>query len=484
MTTCFLKHSDIVIKGLFEWLHIADVCSLDSAICSKAHRAVFLAGFADVVGEWHHDAWTKVDCAAYSRWLRARRVKPVRVHLSHGDDMEGDLAITEAVVTDVLRFVDSTVHVITLADGHLKSFSVACPSIGNANEMIFKALSHTSKGLEELQLDGRYGDSELFQDGINEFTEWNTSLRIVKLLHIQMNEDSVLALLQRCRCLVQLDLEECVFVPSDNPYDAPPALGHCISEVANECEPMEELNVRSCLSMSESCLESMLRSRACRTVLLLMCGGVSDRCLSTLARRSQGTLTYLNLMLAPDITDLGLILVLKNCRNLGQLNIVYCPRISDDALFHLTHLVPSIHTLIISGNEQISNAGVKAVAQKCRGLRKLVLIACERLDDLAVMHVAKHCKNLMKFSVGECHAVSDAAVVALSTFGNTESLYIYDCPRVTRDTMVGYKLCNPRAFVTFGAEEIHLEEIELDGYDSEADRAWAWSYVDSGRFSD
>jgi hypothetical protein len=281
----FLRHSDVLIKRIFEWLFISDVCNLDTAICNKDNRNRFLAGFAEVIGDWHHEWEMKVECAAYCRWLSARKVKPVRVRL-YLDDFEWGTTSSNVAIEDTISdFVDSTVDIITLAGRHLNSLSVACPTIGNANDKILQALSQSSTRLEELQLDGDCCDA--VQKSIYQLLDWNQSLRIVKLKRMLVHEDSILHLMDRCTRLIQLDLEDCTFVPSESSDFWSP---HGDKSTAwRDCVPMEQLNIRSCLSMSEYCLESILQSRAISAVLLLMCGGVTDRCLGNLARKSQGT---------------------------------------------------------------------------------------------------------------------------------------------------------------------------------------------------
>lgn len=112
--------------------------------------------------------------------------------------------------------------------------------------------------------------------------------------------------------------------------------------------------------------------------------------------------TSLTVLQARHISDVGLILSIKERTQLQAINISACPKVTDWALCALARHCPNLTSFsIVIGS--ITDKGVEALANGCRSLQVVNLDWCCDLTDKSLEALGRYCPNLREFSCIEAN---------------------------------------------------------------------------------
>ena len=142
-----------------------------------------------------------------------------------------------------------------------------------------------------------------------------------------------------------------------------------LTHIAKKCGALKELDLTGCMQMNDSVLQH-----------LGMC---------KIARKRK--LKKLILMNCKEITNAGISMLVStgNMKTLEVLNLKSCVHLTDDALFALSNTassqgLSSLHTLILSGIQNLTDHGIIAIARHCKNILKLDLGGCHRITPYAL----------------------------------------------------------------------------------------------------
>ncbi|RWR73701.1 F-box protein isoform X1 [Cinnamomum micranthum f. kanehirae] len=161
------------------------------------------------------------------------------------------------------------------------------------------------------------------------------------------------------------------------------------------------------------------------------CKNISDQSLHLIADNYQ-ELEVLNLTRCIKLTDGGLQQILHKCSSLQSLNLYALSSFTDDAYKKIS-LLPHLRFLDLCGAQNLSDQGLSCIA-KCKNLVSLNLTWCVLVTDVGVVAIAQGCTSLELLSLFGIVGVTDKCLETLSRFcSNTLStLDVNGCISIKR----------------------------------------------------
>ena len=183
------------------------------------------------------------------------------------------------------------------------------------------------------------------------------------------------------------------------------------------------------------------RATALSTVLLAGCPWVSDDALSHLRLSS---LVALDVSRCLQLTDGGLVPLVKGSPLLERINVDSCFRVTDGLLIALAAFSKELRSADLRG-ANVTDRGVAALAAGCTRLEHAGLASCTQLGDVSLDALAGHCADLVSLDVSCVNKISDDGVDALARCTALRALDVSWCFRVTSDSLAGLRRVRVRA---------------------------------------
>lgn len=141
---------------------------------------------------------------------------------------------------------------------------------------------------------------------------------------------------------------------------------------------------------------------------------ISDNVLFFLASHPDkcSALTCLDLSMCRNISDVGVIALAQQCRDIKQLNMSFAP-IRNESVNQFSQVCHNLTSLDISHCQLLTDEAIQAVAQNCASLTSLCLLRCEGFSSLSLEALALHSSSLTTLCLGSCH-LNNQGVIALS----------------------------------------------------------------------
>ncbi|KAF2283763.1 hypothetical protein GH714_014970 [Hevea brasiliensis] len=116
----------------------------------------------------------------------------------------------------------------------------------------------------------------------------------------------------------------------------------------------------------------------------------------------------------PECSNLGLVCVAENCKQLRKLHIDgwRTNRIGDEGLIAVAKHCPNLQELVLIGVDA-TQASLAAIAANCQKLERLALCGTGSIGDQEIACIAAKCVALKKLCIKGC-AISDVAIRALA----------------------------------------------------------------------
>ena len=128
-------------------------------------------------------------------------------------------------------------------------------------------------------------------------------------------------------------------------------------------------------------------------------------------------LTHLDIS-GTSISDVELALFVETCTQITSINISKCRKVTDIGIMQIVKACRNIKRLILnestaySGN--VTDAGLGSVALFSGELAELKICFCPAVTDAGIQAVAEGCHNLKSLHITGCIALSDAAIIAVA----------------------------------------------------------------------
>ncbi|XP_017255370.1 F-box protein At3g58530 [Daucus carota subsp. sativus] len=186
-----------------------------------------------------------------------------------------------------------------------------------------------------------------------------------------------------------------------------------VEAITDACPKLKSFSIYWNVRVSDLSMTYLVKN--CKNIVdlnLSGCKNISDKSLELIASNYQ-LLESLNLTRCVKLTDGGLQQILCKCCALRTLNL-YADSSFTDVAYKKFSLLVGLRFLDLCGAQNLSDEGLSCVA-KCKNLVSLNLTWCVRLTDAGVISVAQGCTSLEFLSLFGIVGVTDKCLEALST---------------------------------------------------------------------
>ena len=194
-----------------------------------------------------------------------------------------------------------------------------------------------------------------------------------------------------------------------------------------------------CNIMTDEILKRMLATcyrTLLRKVVLHGCSFVNDWTLHALSRHSFNVETLhldRHADIGPDVTDAGLVVLLRCLPKLQELSVGWCARIGNASCATLADHCPHLRSLNLAGCCGLGDLSIMKIADAQLGpkLERLSLRSCELVTSDSVLSLANRCTSLTELDLGGCERVRGQALVEiLNSCTNLTHLDVTQCHQV------------------------------------------------------
>lgn len=344
---------------------------------------------------------------------------------------------------------------------HRKSISL--------NDEAFVMISIHCRKLERLKL---RGCREITDDGMAAFAENCKSLKKLSCGSCAFGAKGINAVLDHCTALEELSIKRLRGIHDGAEQIGPgfAALslksltlkelvnGQSFEQLVIGAKRLRILKIIRCLGDWDRVLEITGNGNNCLIDVHLERIQVSDIGLAAISKWVN--LEILHIVKTPECSNLGLITVAENCKQLRKLHIDgwRTNRIGDEGLVAVATKCPNLQELVLIGVDA-TYLSLAAIAANCTNLERLALCGSRTIGDQEIACIAAKCVALKKFCIKGCD-ISDVSIEALA----------WGCPNLTK---VKVKKCRKvSSEVVDWLQErksslvVNFEAIDNEGFDA------------------
>lgn len=180
---------------------------------------------------------------------------------------------------------------------------------------------------------------------------------------------------------------------------------HCVAQ--SGCK-LKSFTLLECAKVTDKGLSYLLKSQTELEFLHLKLGSthvnLTDKSLAVL---HSPKLTSVKLEALDQVTNSGIITMVKNCPNICMLMVPRCNSLSDGCFQTLVELSKGkLEVLDISGVNLLTDLTLTAIGSgSCPRLRELKLNGCTMISGLGLQQVAQGCPQLSCLDIGYCYRI-------------------------------------------------------------------------------
>jgi hypothetical protein len=353
-----------------EWLHIEDVCHLDSALCNKRRRPEFLELVATKVLLFNREEIQVLEPISTHRALRAAALNWVLkrgIHLAslrlpdNGRSAAEEQSLRDAVASLALNGRLDKLETISLA---------SCSYIKDAD--LAGILSKCYRSAKSIDI--RYCRlTESAAVHIKRCTK-------LEALAAKGNESAadMAEIVQSCRKLRKISFVNFGTSLTDE----------VVQSVAAHCPLLEHLNIGGCSVVSDTAIRTVAESCPLLQFVILQGTNIADATVASLSER---------------------------CPLLKRMNLGFCPNLTDAAILVVAERLPGITHIDLMCLVAITSSAVETLASKCRELEIINLGYCPNVSDVTLMKIAEHCSKLEVLYVTRCGNITTAGLTEIAT---------------------------------------------------------------------
>ncbi|XP_076460194.1 uncharacterized protein LOC143293159 [Babylonia areolata] len=191
---------------------------------------------------------------------------------------------------------------------------------------------------------------------------------------------------------------------------------------------INHLELSGCNEVTESGLWTCLNAKIV-SLCIMDCINVADDTVGAIAQLLP-SLYELKLQ-AYHVTDAALALFSpKQSYTLHVLRLTSCWEVTNNGLVNIVRTLPNLSVLGLSGCSKVSDDGVELLADNLRRLRVLDLSWCPRISDVSLEYIACDLTLLEELVLDRCPMITDTGVGYLSTMGSLHKVFLRYCHNV------------------------------------------------------
>ncbi|VVB00186.1 unnamed protein product [Arabis nemorensis] len=232
---------------------------------------------------------------------------------------------------------------------------------------------------------------------------------------------------------------------------------------------LQEVRLSTCPLITSEAVKKLVLCSNLEVLDLGSCKSISDSCLNSVSALRK--LTSLNLAGA-DVTDTGMLALGKSNVPITQLSLRGCKRVSDRGISHLLNnegtISRTLSTLDLGHMPGISDRAIHAITRYCKALTELSIRSCFHVTDSSIESLATRerqpegGKQLRKLNIHNCVSLTTGALRWLSkpSFAGLHWLGLGQTRFAGRKETVTATICEQRPWLT-----LCFDGCELGCYD-------------------
>ena len=338
---------DFIVSILIEWLYIQDLARLDSALCHRKTRTLFLGllgsehpGIKSVAARKRFDIRSGV-----VQWLESRGISMNEISFCGDIDLSSPFlpkiggTLQSLNIDFCKKITDAGVVLIVENCSNLQSLSLDSSLITDIG-LGFLATRCSNLQYLHLALCDKITDI-----GVGLIAAGCSNLQFLQLGYCNKITDTGLELIAAgCSNLQHLQLGYC---------DKITDIG--VGFIAENCSKLQFLGLALCDKITDIGVGFI--AAGCSTLQhlhLYGCNKITDIGLRLIAESCSSNLQSLDLTLCKEITYAGIVLIVENCTNLQSLNLYCCSQIWSDPRWSGSYLC---------GCEEITSGKAQAIRE-------------------------------------------------------------------------------------------------------------------------
>jgi hypothetical protein len=238
--------------------------------------------------------------------------------------------------------------------------------------------------------------------------------------------------------------------------------------IFTKCSDLQSLQICYCDNITGTFLIEIVSSnlQACD---ISGCDKITD----LIGIRSCSNLESLHIR-CDNITDTGLIGIIRQCSNLQILDISFNKNVTDSSLIHVAKHCPSLRCLEIKECDRITDKGVIeiaknsnlelfsassvlnitdrsiiSIARNCFYLEQLQIDGCSQVTDTGIIAIAKHCPNLQLLDISD--GITDTGLIAIAR----------KCKDLRTLAICGCQNISDNGLIKIAEKSLFLEKLEV-----------------------
>jgi hypothetical protein len=458
MSRCMLVSLPQVFfrRVLVEWLRLKDVTRLDSAICSRELRVLFLT-----LAYNRYTIYGAMSQFTYeAEWEPILKWAVVRKAQLDGIIIDGRLALSQDLLLEFFSSSGPAVRCAKISSYRLKAAALSqkelqevqkwCPNVQHLDVCVWHtevpwgeqiiaftkshpkllSLALSCNPLTEKALASALSHCECLQSLAIYNPVVPEEIAIPTLKSIRCDFESIteavlFAIGRRCTILETLIM----FKPAQ--YTAEHFISNAgVRAVLQGCPLLWNTDVHHAEYLSRELWIALVRRRNMRTFNTDDWERMDNELAQELLKASPN-LTTVSFQWGSDwLTDATLAVCARYCLKVATITATGCPLISNESVQLLaSSLASNLRSVRFDGCPQLSDDAVLAIAEHCPLLERVAFTAS--VSDAAVVKLAESCAELRYVYLNKTQ-VGDAGLTALAThLVRLEQLYLYDSPHVT-----------------------------------------------------
>lgn len=369
---------------LSEWVETRDLGALDSALCCKHYRHLYLEALRDrsVVSLGYPSR--DID-DSHLIWLFSRRVKVQSLSIS---DPDVNLSTAECEVFAQLEYLDIYFR------NRLRLIGDACRdklkvlilrgcevNLDDSLRMMSQFSSLHTLEIAELTkyMGGRKTKSSTSAHGLpNQHIACASTLKTFVCNWSNLGSHVVQHIARTCTGITRMELS--VTGLTDE----------ALYTIVNFCSKIKTLRLIRCESTTPDGIVFLAALRGLQVLDLNGTSGVVNESVIPIVVNNPD-LASINLRHANAINSLAVMKIASSCPGLTALDVSYCTFVKDDA--------------------------IALLANRCSNLRDLQLCGCECITDMSMLRLANMCSHLTSINIKDCMYVTRITLDAFAFHG-------------------------------------------------------------------
>lgn len=404
------------LSMLLDYLEIPDIGNMDSAICNKSNRAVWLECIANDLGSVSTKLRQEVIHDEAIEWCSKRNVRFKCLEISN-------------------IYLDIATRAASL-------LSVCC------TDMVELQLGHNN-------VDGVDDDViPSMQRVLNEFAKQCSKLKKLRINGTQISDIDIIPLILHNPDLEEISMkgcyrisEECFFAMSTHCHKLR-KVSFCEVEITDQViaalvsvnPDLEGITISKCYSQTNAL---MTISEHCHKLRWINCE-FSDPGFIALVSKNPD----LESVSIAGLTHNGLKELLYSNHDLIKIDLINSPSVTDESLQLIIDNCPKLRTIHLALMDSITDKGVAGLVLNNRDLNDILIWECKLLTNASLISVVEYCHNLRRITLVYLPMTNEGFATLMSNNRDLEYIDVSTGPLLTKTyiatvlAQLKHKCCN------------------------------------------